>query len=124
MTLGGDTTITWFGHACVEITTPGGRTVLIDPWFGNPLSPRSAESVDRCDVMLVTHGHGDHMGEALSIASRTRAAWPAIHECSLWLGPNCSADADRIIGMNKGGTVETEGLKVTMTHADHSSGDW
>ncbi len=124
MTLGGETTITWYGHACVEVSTPGGRTVLIDPWFGNPLSPRSAESVDRCDVMLVTHGHGDHMGEALSIASRTRASWPAIHECSLWLGPNCSADADRIIGMNKGGTVETEGLKVTMTHADHSSGDW
>jgi L-ascorbate metabolism protein UlaG (beta-lactamase superfamily) len=64
------------------------------------------------------------MGEALQIASRTRAWWPAIHECSLWLGPNCSADADHIIGMNKGGTVEVEGLKVSMTAADHSAGDW
>jgi L-ascorbate metabolism protein UlaG (beta-lactamase superfamily) len=124
MAIGRDTTFTWYGHACVEVQTPGGKVVLIDPWFGNPKSPRAAETVDRCDVMLVTHGHSDHMGEALGIASRTRAWWPAIHECSLWLGPNCSADADHIIGMNKGGTVEVEGLRVTMTGAAHSAGDW
>jgi L-ascorbate metabolism protein UlaG (beta-lactamase superfamily) len=124
MTLGRDTTFTWYGHACVEVRTPGDKVVLVDPWFGNPLSPKSADAVDRCDVLLVTHGHGDHMGEALGIASRTRAYWPAIHECSLWIGPNCSADADHIIGMNKGGTIEVEGLKVTMTSADHSAGDW
>jgi L-ascorbate metabolism protein UlaG (beta-lactamase superfamily) len=124
MALGRDTTFTWYGHACVEVRTPGDKVVLVDPWFGNPLSPKSADAVDRCDVLLVTHGHGDHMGEALGIASRTRAYWPAIHECSLWIGPNCSADADHIIGMNKGGTIEVEGLKVTMTSADHSAGDW
>jgi L-ascorbate metabolism protein UlaG (beta-lactamase superfamily) len=124
MGIGRDTTITWFGHACVEMRTPGDKVVLFDPWFGNPKSPKPASQVDRCDVMLVTHGHGAHMGEALQIASRTRAMWPAIHECSLWLGPNCLADADHIIGMNKGGTVEVEGLKVTMTQADHSAGDW
>jgi L-ascorbate metabolism protein UlaG (beta-lactamase superfamily) len=123
MALDRDTTFTWYGHACVEVHTPGGKTILIDPWFGNPKSPKSAESVDRCDLMLVTHGHGDHMGEAVSIASRTRPSWPAIHECSLWLGPNCAA-SDKVIGMNKGGTVEVEGLKVTMTHADHSAGEW
>ena len=72
MALDRDTTFTWYGHACVEVRTPGGKVILIDPWFGNPKSPRSAESVDRCDLMLVTHGHGDHMGEAVSIASRTR----------------------------------------------------
>jgi L-ascorbate metabolism protein UlaG (beta-lactamase superfamily) len=123
MTLGRDTTITWYGHACVEITSPGRRTILIDPWFGNPLSPRSADSVDRCDVMLVTHGHADHMGDALVIGSRTRPEWPAIHEMSLWLSRNYAA-ADRVIGMNKGGTVSVAGIRVTMTGADHSAGEW
>lgn len=119
----GKTAITWYGHSCVEIVTPGGRTVLIDPWFGNPRSPRAPEVVDRCDLMLVTHGHGDHLGDALQIASRTRPAWPAIHELSLWLSRNY-AGKDAVIGMNKGGTVEAAGLRVTMTHADHSAGEW
>ena len=123
MSLGRDTTITWYGHACVEIRTPRGKTVLIDPWFGNPLSPKPQAEVGHCDVMLVTHGHSDHLGEALPIGSRTRPEWPAIHELSLWLSRNYAA-SDRVIGMNKGGTVEVAGLRVTMTGADHSAGDW
>lgn len=118
------TTITWFGHACVEIATAGGRTVLIDPWFGNPLSPRSADSVAACDVLLVTHGHSDHLGDGVAIAARLRPAWPAIHELSLWLGRRLPGGGDQVIGMNKGGTVEVAGLRVTMTGAAHSAGDW
>jgi L-ascorbate metabolism protein UlaG (beta-lactamase superfamily) len=127
------TRITWYGHACVEVRTPGGKVLLFDPWFGNPRSPRTVDEVDACDVMLVTHGHHDHLGSApgqvreadsLAIARRTRPTWPAIHELSLWLGDRL-ADADvEIIGFNKGGTVETHGIKVTMVHADHSAGDW
>jgi L-ascorbate metabolism protein UlaG (beta-lactamase superfamily) len=119
----GETRITWFGHACFEVLTPGGKVILFDPWFGNPRSPRSPDTVDRCDVMLVTHGHADHLGEAVQIGSRTRPVWPAIHELSLWLSRNY-AHADRVIGMNKGGTVEAAGLLVTMTPADHSAGEW
>lgn len=119
----GETAITWFGHACIEIVSPGGKVVLIDPWFANPMSPRAPETVDRCDLMLVTHGHSDHLGNALQIASRTRPAWPAIHELSLWLARNY-AGKDDVIGMNKGGTVDAAGLRVSMTGADHSAGDW
>ena len=119
----GETAITWFGHACIEIVSPGGKVVLIDPWFANPMSNRAPEAVDRCDLMLVTHGHSDHLGNALQIASRTRPAWPAIHEMSLWLARNYSGKDD-VIGMNKGGTVEAAGLRVSMTTADHSAGDW
>jgi L-ascorbate metabolism protein UlaG (beta-lactamase superfamily) len=123
MALGRDTTFTWYGHACVEVRTPGGKVVLIDPWFGNPLSPKGADQVSACDVMLVTHGHSDHFGDALLIASRTQPDWPAIHELQLWLSRNF-AHPDKLIGMNKGGTVAVAGLKVTMTTAQHSAGDW
>ena len=117
-----DTTFTWYGHSCWEVRTPGGKTILFDPWFSNPRSPKSAEQVDRCDVLITTHGHYDHFGDALRIGSRTRPAWPVIHELSLWLARNY-AHKDDVVGMNKGGTVDARGIKVTFTHADHSSGD-
>jgi L-ascorbate metabolism protein UlaG (beta-lactamase superfamily) len=122
MGLDRDTTFTWYGHSCWEVTTPGGRTIIIDPWFSNPSSPRSADTVERCDLLLVTHGHLDHFGEALMVGSRTRPTWPCIHEMSLWLGRNF-AHKDSVIGMNKGGTIEAAGIKVTMVRADHSAGD-
>ena len=123
MNSGGKTTITWFGHACVEVQTPGGRTILFDPWFDNPKSPRKPDDVNACDVMLGSHGHFDHLTNALPIASRTRPAWPAMHELSLWLSSVYPAPDD-VIGMNKGGTVTAAGMRVTMTHADHSAGAW
>jgi L-ascorbate metabolism protein UlaG (beta-lactamase superfamily) len=115
---------TWYGHACIEVETPGGKRVIFDPWFGNPLSPKPADQVEACDVLLVTHGHGDHLGDALSLASRLRPAWPCIHELSLWLARQLPGGADQATGMNKGGTVDAAGLRVTMVHADHSAGDW
>ena len=57
MSLGRDTTFTWYGHACLEIRTPGGKTILVYPWFSNPKSPKTIDRVDRCDVLRVTHGH-------------------------------------------------------------------
>jgi L-ascorbate metabolism protein UlaG (beta-lactamase superfamily) len=126
-------TFTWYGHACVELKTPGGKTVLFDPWFGNPTSPRAVSSVQECDVMLVSHGHHDHLGagpgqvlqaDALSIARRTRPAWPCVHELSLWLDKQLDGAGVEVMGMNKGGTVEARGLSITMVRADHSAGDW
>ena len=124
MALDRGTTFTWYGHSCWEVTTPGGRTIIFDPWFGNPASPKSADRVEKCDLLLVSHGHADHFGDALLIGSRTRPIWPCIHELSLWLEMELEGSGVEIIGMNKGGTVETHGIKVTMVHADHSAGDW
>ena len=124
MSIGRDTSFTWIGHAGVEIRTPGGKIVLIDPWYGNPTSPRPASTVDRCDVLLVTHGHADHMGDAIGLASRLRPAWPCIHEMSLWLARQLPGGADQVTGMNKGGTVAVAGLRVSMTGAAHSAGNW
>jgi L-ascorbate metabolism protein UlaG (beta-lactamase superfamily) len=120
----GRLSVIWYGHSCVELRTPGGQTVIIDPWFANPRSPKAAAAVDRCDLMLVTHGHYDHLGDAVEIAARTRPTWPCIHELSLWLGAELPDLGDRVIGMNKGGTVQVGDLKVTMTPADHSTGNW
>ena len=117
-------TFTWYGHACVEVVTDAGRRILIDPWFGNPKSPRSADSIDACDLLLVTHGHSDHLGDAVALGSRLQPAWPCIHEMSLWLGRRLPGGADQVTGMNKGGTVALAGVKVTMVRADHSAGDW
>ena len=124
---------TWFGHSAVELRTPGDKVVVLDPWLGNPVSPRAAADLARCDVMLVSHGHFDHLGsapreisgaDALSIARRTKPAWPCIHELSLWLETELEGSGVEIIGMNKGGTVQARGIGVTMVHADHTAGDW
>jgi L-ascorbate metabolism protein UlaG (beta-lactamase superfamily) len=127
------TTFTWYGHSCIELRTSGGKTILLDPWFGNPTSPRAVDDVKVCDVMLVTHGHHDHLGaapkqvaeaDALAIARRTQPIWPCVHELSLWLEAQLEGAGVEIIGMNKGGTVQVAGLRITMVHADHSAGDW
>ncbi len=124
---------TWYGHSCVLMRTPGGKVVLFDPWFGNPTSPVDESAVNECDVMLVSHGHHDHLGsgprlvldaDSIQIARRTRPAWPCVHELSLWLEDRLDGAGVEIMGMNKGGTVSAAGLNVTMVHADHSAGDW
>ena len=72
MALPDGTTITWYGHSVVRIDTAGGKTVIIDPFFENPKSPIKADAVDRCDVLLVTHGHFDHMASRRSASCTTR----------------------------------------------------
>jgi L-ascorbate metabolism protein UlaG (beta-lactamase superfamily) len=128
MALDRDTDITWLGHAAVRIGTPGGKTILIDPWLSNPKSPITVDQVDRCDILLLTHGHFDHMGnggsDVLAIASRFAPFWPCMHELSLWAGRRLPGGMDAVTGMNAGGTVEKDGIRISMTNAVHSAGDW
>ena len=123
MAIGRDTTFTWLGHAGVEIATPGGKVVLVDPWFGNPHSPRTVDAQERGDVLLLTHGHFDHFdADTLALARRLHPAMPCVHELSLYLNAQLG-DTAEVIGMNAGGTVTTHGIRVTMVPAAHSSGD-
>src|SRR4029077_13917765 len=110
--------ITWLGHGSFQIDTPAGACVLIDPWItGNPSRPEG-RVVENCDAILLTHGHGDHAGDTVALATQHSAPVATIIELAGWLGGQGVADT---IGFNKGGTVEIAGLRVTMTDAVHSS---
>ena len=66
--------LTWLGHATFRIETPGGKTVIIDPWvMNNPMCPDSEKKVKKVDVLLCTHGHGDHIGDAVEIMQEAQS---------------------------------------------------
>lgn len=111
--------ITWFGHSAFRVVSASGSVVLIDPWLSNPSAPPGAMDIDKADVVLVTHGHCDHLGETVPLALRTGARVIAIHEVSLHLQKSGLAD---VVGMNKSGSIRLDGMTVTMVDATHSGG--
>lgn len=112
--------LTWLGHATFRIGTPGGKTILVDPWvMNNPMCPQSEKEVKKVDVMLCTHGHGDHIGDAVEIAKKHNPLVVGIFELCGWMQKK---GAKQISPMNKGGTQTVGDVKVTMVHADHSCG--
>jgi L-ascorbate metabolism protein UlaG (beta-lactamase superfamily) len=116
-----DATLTWLGHASFRLDTPGGKRVYVDPWLDNPKCPDSEKEPDRCDVIALTHGHNDHVGETVDL-SKKFGPLPivAMVELKGWLKGQ-GAQTDDMPGPNKGGTVEAEGVKFTLVNAFHSS---
>ena len=114
-----DVTFTWLGHGSYRFDSADGKRIYVDPWFDNPKCPESEKQPERCDVLAITHGHGDHVGSAAQVVSGFSPTVIGIVELAAWLE---GQGASNTIGMNKGGTVEAGGVKFTMTQAVHSGG--
>ena len=116
-----DSTLTWLGHAAFRIDTAAGKRIYLDPFLnGNPKCPPGEQEPERADIVAVTHGHGDHVGDTVAIAQKHGSTVVAQVELSGWLGKHGVAD-DKLVGFNKGGTVDVDGVKFTLTNAFHSS---
>jgi L-ascorbate metabolism protein UlaG (beta-lactamase superfamily) len=113
------TPLTWLGHASFRLDTAGGKRIYVDPWLGNPKCPDSEKEPERIDVIAITHGHGDHVGESVELAKKFKPEIVAMVELYGWLGQQ-GAPAEGM-GPNKGGTVEAGGARFTLVNAFHSS---
>ena len=112
--------LTWLGHNSFKLVTRGARTVLLDPFVeSNPACPRELKSFDKLDVMSISHGHGDHMSDAVTLGKRHKPTVICNYEIHLFLQKKGLTTTSP---MNKGGTQEVAGIKFTMVHAVHSSG--
>jgi L-ascorbate metabolism protein UlaG (beta-lactamase superfamily) len=116
-----DASLTWLGHATFRIDSPGGKRIYVDPWLtGNPKAPESAQSPDGVDIIALTHGHGDHVGDTVRLAKEFGAEVVAQVELKAWLGKQ-GAPVGELPGINKGGSQEIDGIRFTLTNAFHSS---
>jgi len=112
--------LTWLGHAAFRLDTPGGKRVYIDPWLENPRCPEGERRPERADVVALTHGHEDHVGETAEIWRRFSPFVLAIVELRRWLGSQ-GVEFRAEHAVNKGGTVDAEGLRFTLVNAFHTS---
>ncbi len=115
-----DVSLTWLGHASFRVDTPGGKRIYVDPWLENPNCPEAERQPERADLIVLTHGHDDHVGNTVELAQRFGCPVVALLELRGWLsGQGLPEDISH--APNKGGTVDVDGIRVTLTDANHSS---
>src|SRR5206468_284908 len=115
------TSLTWLGHAAFRVGSPGGKRIYVDPFLnGNPKCPEGEVSPERCDLIVVTHGHGDHLGDTVALHEKFGCPVVAQVELRGWLTDKGVTDPGGH-NPNKGGTALVDGVKVTLTDANHSS---
>jgi L-ascorbate metabolism protein UlaG (beta-lactamase superfamily) len=115
--------LTWLGHSTFLFVSPGGKTILIDPWLrDNPKTPEKYKGgFDNLDYLLITHGHSDHFGDAVTVITKNQPTTVATFEIIGYLQTKGLKNG---IPVNKGGTVAlpgSESIKITAVHADHTS---
>jgi L-ascorbate metabolism protein UlaG (beta-lactamase superfamily) len=114
--------LTWLGHASFVLESDRGTRIYVDPFLkNNPKTPDDAKEPERVDVICVTHGHGDHVGDAVDLSKRFPDA-PIIAQVELkgWLGQQ-GANVGELPGLNKGGSYEIDGITYALVNAFHSS---
>jgi len=113
-------TITFLGHASFRLDTPEGKIIYVDAWLDqNPVCPEEMKKIEKADLFLVTHGHGDHLdNDLVEIATRTKARVIAPAAVNQYLK---AQGLDQMDFLQNGGTTESAGVKVTMTQAYHAS---
>ena len=120
-----ETKIRWLAHSAFQIITEEGKVIYIDPWIENPLSPVKLDDVKEATMVLVTHDHFDHVGQAVEIVKKTGALLVANVETARRLKGEFQIPDEKICyfgyGMNIGGNLLYEGITVIMTQAFHSS---
>lgn len=114
----------WYGHSSFYVKSPEGLKILIDPWLEHPKAPGGAKKeviANGAHLILLTHGHADHIGNAIEISKATGATIVAIFEVMLYLADQ-GIPQEKLVGMNKGGTYRMKDMRATMVDATHSSG--
>jgi L-ascorbate metabolism protein UlaG (beta-lactamase superfamily) len=113
-------TLTLLGHASFRLDTDGGKRIYVDPFLGGPTFPESEKNIERADAIYITHGHGDHSGDAIALGQKLGCKVLGMVELVEAFTQN-GLPSDQAIPFNKGGTVELDGVRFTMTNAFHSS---
>ena len=113
-------TLTWLGHAAFRLDSPGGKRIYVDPWLSGPTVPESEREPERVDLIALTHGHADHVGETLALYKKFSCPVVALVELRGWLSGQ-GLDDNMSLAPNKGGTVNVDGIRITLTDAHHSS---
>lgn len=111
----------WLGHSAFKLESPEGTNILIDPFLtNNPTTPDDWKDPSDIDYILLTHGHGDHVGDTLAIAEKTGCKVVSIVELSALLKKHGLAE-EQAVEFNKGGTIGFDDFNVTLVSANHSS---
>ena len=115
-------TLTWLGHAAFRLDSDNGKRIYVDPWLtGNPKTPEGELKPERVDMIAVTHGHSDHVGDTVELSKAfPDAAIVCQVELKGWLGGK-GANVGEIPGLNKGGSQEIDGIRFSLVNAFHSS---
>ena len=115
--------LTWLGHGSFKLETSSGVVVYLDPWIrGNPACPIRIEEVTEADIVCVTHGHIDHIGDSIEITKRTGAVFIGIPELGFFARRNGIPDeGGELLTLNIGGSATVEDVRIVMTNAVHTS---